>query len=278
MKETAERIEKSDLNSVISSHLGNKLFKEALEKAADKRDLLRIVGRYIHFNSVFGGGVANLAGEIAVRREMFKDTYEDISAIQDRSDIIAASIFFAAIDEFGDHSTPNRFTHRALAQATLRGFSEYFDIEPAEVDELMKPNHEIEESIEMVKEGYLLNQKIDERKIFKAIGFHMGSEILADEEFRILDGFLKEKHPELITRFKKEWVKVGDSKLPAYAWIQIHTSVEADHFEAAAKSATAALRYYQGKDSKSMAKSRILYGFREFAYVQGVFMENLTRD
>jgi hypothetical protein len=59
----------------------------------------------------------------------------------------------------------------------------------------------------------------------------------------------------------------------AYTWIQLHTTVETDHFEAAVAGANSALKYYVG--CASMAKSWILDGFSRFATVQGQFMRSL---
>ena len=69
---------------------------------------------------------------------------------------------------------------------------------------------------------------------------------------------------------------IGKSKNPAYAWIQIHTSVEADHFQAAVISANLALRYYAGDQTPVAVKDQILEGFQHFATVQTRFMNGLV--
>lgn len=275
MRNTREHIHRREIEPLVEANHGNRIFRRTLAKAADGRELLRVIGRYVYFNSVFGGGVANLAGEIAVRQYLFQDQEEEISAVKDRSVQIAAAIFFAAIDEFGDTSTVSRFTHRALAQATLKGIGQFYGFPSGEIDELVKPSVAIEESITRVKQGYLLNQVVDERKLFRALGFHISSEILADEEFNIMDIVLRKKHPELVEHLKKSRVNIAHSVHPPYAWIQIHTTVEMGHFQFAALSANKAMQYYHGPMKGAEVKGLIFDGFKEFSEVQTFCMNHL---
>ena len=269
-------IQKSDIEEFFSRSSGNRIFRKALVQAVDGKALLKILVRFVYFNSVFGGGVANLAGEIAVRQQLFRDKAEEIYAVGDRSVQIASAVFFAAIDEFGDTSSASRFTHRALAQATLKGMVQYYGCSVGEADELVRPNVAVEEAITRVKQGYLLNQVVDERKIFRGLGFHMGSEIFADEEFNILNTLLNKKYSELVAHLRRERVSVSDSVHPAYAWIHIHTMVEMDHFQFATLGANRALRYYSGPLKGAELKDLVIDGFKEFAEVQTFFMEHIA--
>lgn len=270
-------IERADLESILLPHKGSGYLSAWLH-GADPRLLLTIIGRYIYFNSVFGGGVANLAGEISVRQDLFYDPDEQIRNIRDRSIAVAADIFAAAIDEFGDRTMQNRFTHRALAQATLKGIGRYFDYSSSDIDTIVTPNGKTHEAVERVKEGYLLNQRLDDRKILEGIGFHMSSEILADAEFRIIDSYLHTRHPHLVAYLRKNRIVIGESALSAYAWVQIHTYVEMEHFNSAILGANKALRYYTGPEDKSTAKAWILGGFARFAEIQTDFLEHIAED
>ena len=130
-------ISRSDIDSLLNSHTGNRKFFETLNKITDSDGLMRLLGQYIHFNSVFAGGAANLAGEIGVRQDLFRDLTEDLEVIADRSIEVAAAIFFAAIDEFGYRGTFHQRTHRSLAQATLKGMGNYFDYTPSVLNTLV---------------------------------------------------------------------------------------------------------------------------------------------
>lgn len=240
-----------------------------------ERDLLRTLARYIHFNSIFGSGASNLAAEIAARQDLFRDSEEVIDLIADRSVEVAADIFFAAIDEFGGHTTTRRKTHRSLAQATLKATASFFRFDPAQVNTIACLNESTRTAICKVREGYGIGQMLDEPRIFRAIGFHLGSEFLADEEFRVLDSFLCSKHPDLVAYLEKTEVTMNERQYAAYYWIRIHTSLEAIHFDMALNSADCALQYYAGRENRCCIESWIVDGFRAFAAVQKEFMTNL---
>lgn len=275
--ETPEIIGKSDLEQVLASHSGSSVFKQALGRIATGQDLLSTLSCYIYFNSIFGSGVANLAGEIGSRQRLFSDPDEQMEIVADRSVEVAARIFFAAIDEFGGGASC-RSTHRTLAQATLKAIGCFLGYEMTTLNQIAKANARTLTAVDKVRDGYAINQAVEEQKLFRAIGFHMGSEVLADEEFNILDSFLRADHADLVEHLKKAKVTINEVKVSAYHWIQIHTTVEADHFNAALAGANLALRYYSGSESRARIREWIVDGFREFAATQADFMNGLMEQ
>jgi hypothetical protein len=269
-----ERLEKSDIDRVLLTHTGACTFAGALHRVVNGEDLLLILGRYIQFNSIFGSSVTSLTGAIAARQDLFRDPDEPIQSIADRSVEVAADIFFAAIDEFGGHTTSNRITHRSLAQATFKATGTFFGLDAVRINKIARIN-DIRSAIHKVQQGYSVNHTLDQHKLFHSIGFHLGSEILADEEFRVLDDVLREKYPDLVKYLDQTKVTIGDSHYPAYRWISIHTSVEAEHFDVAMKGANHALRYYAGQASRSQIKGWIIEGVTDFTVVQGDFIAGL---
>src|SRR5262245_1534468 len=103
----------SDLEAMAAKHPGCGAFKQALWQIPNEGALFRTLSSYIYFNSVFGSGVANLAGEIGARHDLFRDTDEPVEIVADRSVEVGAHIFLAAIDEFGGNGK-TRCTHRTL--------------------------------------------------------------------------------------------------------------------------------------------------------------------
>jgi hypothetical protein len=271
-------IEKTDLEPIIARHEGNKLFIEALERATNSEALLRLLARYIQFNSSFGGGVANLSGEIAVKQDLFRDSNEPLIIAADRSVEVASKIFFAAIDEFDDRDTVQKDTHRTLAQATLKGTGQFFGYSPSALNSVVSINKVTLDAIGKVRNGYAVSQLVDEQVLFRAMGFHMGSEVLADEEFRLLDTFLRKQYPELVDYLEKTKIEINNVQHLAYYWIRIHTTVEADHFASAAAGVNMALEYCVGQESPECIKQWILDGFTEFASVQTEFMNGLSEE
>ena len=124
-----------DLQPVLAVHQGAETLRLAVDGATTPPHLLSVVARYIQFNSAFGPGLANLAGEIAARQGLFQDKDEPVRILADRAAEVAADFFYAAVDEFDDRATPWRDTHRTLAQATLKGMGTFFGYAPEQLND-----------------------------------------------------------------------------------------------------------------------------------------------
>lgn len=268
-------ITRETVEPIVANHTGNVLFRQALESASRKDEIVRVLGNYIQFNGVFGGGVANLAGELAIRQDLFRDPRETESLIGDRSTEVASKVFAAAIDEFDDRKKPHLDTHRMLAQATLKGVAAYFGYGSADLNGLIGPTVPTELAIRLVKDGYGINRGLTDQRLFQGLGFHMGSELLADQEFNILDEHLNAKHRGLVTFLKNTKVELSGNEHDAYYWVFIHTSVEADHFDHAADAANTALAFYAGDEKLSTVQDWIIEGLVDFSKTQHGFMEGL---
>lgn len=269
-------ISRDDLAPVLAVHDGHARLRAAFETASgEPTRLLTVFGRYIQFNSAFGAGVANLAGEIAARQQLFRDHDEPVHILADRAAEVAADFFFAAVDEFDDRLTTWRDTHRTLAQAALKGMGAHFGYTPAQLNDVVHVNAATELSLRRVWDGYGIGQRLDDERLFRAMGFHAGSEVLADEEFNIIDAVLRARRPELVAALEAVRVELLGARHNAYYWIRVHTSVEAEHFDAALRGANKALRFYAGGDGVSTVRGWILDGLRHFAQVQADFMAAL---
>src|SRR5438477_4187002 len=195
---TMLRISRDDLQPVLSTHHGTDSLRSAVQGARTPPHFLSVMARYIQFNSAFGPGLANLAGEIAARQGLFRDPEEAVHILADRAAEVAADFFYAAVDEFDDRATPWRDTHRTLAQATLKGMAAFFGYEPAQLNDLLEVNAATEDAMDQVWEGYGVGAHLEEARLFQAMGFHTGSEILADQEFVVLDQALRAHRPEMV--------------------------------------------------------------------------------
>lgn len=274
-KENMLQLTRKDLEPVLASHRGTESLRRAVEGASSSGALLSVVGRYIQFNSAFGPGLANLAGEIAARQGLFRDPDEPLRLVADRAAEVASDFFYAAVDEFDDRLTPWRDTHRTLAQATLKAMGAHFGYTPHQLNDVIRINPATEESVGRVHDGYGIGASLDDARLFRAMGFHTGSEVLADAEFNVLDQGLRKGHAGMVEALQKARVAIGGQDHDAYYWIRIHTSVEADHFDAALKGVNNAGRFYAGGAGGATVKGWVLEGFREFADVQDSFMAAL---
>jgi hypothetical protein len=272
----APRIARADLEPVLLRHHGNEALQAAFVQASAPPAFLSVLGRYVQFNSAFGPGLANLAGEIAARQGLFRDAAEPVRFLADRAAEVASDFFYAAVDEFDDRATPWRDTHRTLAQATVKGAGRFFGYAPEQLDDVVRINPATEEAMRLVWEGYGVGRRLADRELFGAMGFHVGSEILADREFLIIDRVLRERRPDFVSALEATRVEILGGQHNAYYWIRIHTGVEAEHFDAALQGVNKALGFYAGPDDPAVVKDWILEGFARFADVQAGFMAGLA--
>src|SRR5712692_316283 len=219
-------IEKSELTPIVDHYGGSRTFERTLSHIADKADFLRLFARYVHFNSIFGSGVANLAGAIAARQDLFRDLQEPATLTADRSVEVASYFFATAVDEFAGKSDRRQYTHRFLAQASLKAAAQFFGYGGSALDRSAPLNKATRMAVREVVQGYGLQQPMEEENLFSAMGFHLGSEILADAEFRI-------------PRFPGA-AHASDS------WVHLHARIAADHFALARTRSNRALFYYAG--------------------------------
>jgi hypothetical protein len=274
-------IARADLKPTLDAHRGNDALRAAFVSAVAKPEkLLNVVCRYIQFNGAFGPGLANLSGEIAARQGLFRDAAEPVEVIADRAAEVAADFFHAAVDEYDDRATPWRDTHRTLAQACLKGMAAYYGYEAQRLNQVLRVNKTTHDAMASVFDGYGIGARLEDRRLFTGMGFHAGSEVLADQEFTIIDAVLRERLPEMVKALTGMKVRVGRApeEHKAYYWISIHTSVEADHFDSAVQGVNKALSYYVGENDPQAVKDWILEGFRDFAKVQGDFMAGLASE
>ena len=273
MMNDAQPLGKQEVQLLLEKYSGNLLFKRVLQESS-AQDISQTVAKYVCFNRLFGASVASLASRLAQNTNLFLDNKETSDLWNDRSMEVASSIFAAAIDEFGDRGFSSNPTHRMLAQATVKGLDSYSRLR---IDDINKDSEHIRTTFDpQVCNGYGVNARLDEHLLFKSVGFHIGSELLADGEFRILDSTLREKYPKLVRYLENTTITISGNSVPAYRWIGIHTTVEIDHFDHALHAANISLQYYGGSQQKSEVRKQIFEGVEEFAIFQEGFMKYLS--
>jgi len=271
MRANTTSIEKQDVEEILGRYQGNEYFKRALEESTSSQDVAETVIKYVYFNRLFGAGVAHLASQLAFQTSLFEDSSEN-DLWNDRSMEVGSCVFAAAIDEFGDRGVSSNPTHRKLAQAVIKSLVMYtgYDLNSLDLSHISAKINP------RVRGGYGV-AGLDEDQLFRSIGFHIGSELLADQEFRILDHALCQRYPGLVDKLKDTVVTVSGERVPAYRWIEIHTTVEIDHFVHAVRAANMALQYYSGSQNRSDVKQQIIQGVEGFAVFQQEFMKYLCK-
>ena len=261
----------TQLQLLAEEHNSSSLLKNAFGYIQTEMDLIRFVHRYVVFNGYFAGGVSNLAGEFHIRQDLFRDPTETFTELSDKSSEIASHIYAAAEDEYLDRDTHQRITHRELAKVFFREVLQFYNVTPQKFSALFKQDTSLDAILWQVKDGYALNKQVSEDNLLTGLVFHLGSELLADSEFNLIDNYLKTNHTLLVDYLKS--VKVEASGKDAYEWLQQHTYVEEEHFNHALVAGEKAINYYAGEKSKDDVYTLIISGFLQFAQVQKIFFE-----
>lgn len=266
-------ITRESLAALHDADAASKTVETVVQKACQSRLTTALfLARYASWNGLFGSGVASLSGKIGRSQDLFLEEGM-LAPLADRSVLVASYFFDAARDEFDDRDTEHRDTHRCLAQATLTG-----------VVNIAKPNHSeladeaLEQTLkapfwlsalrERVAHGYGEGSADDYAGIFRAIGYHLGSELLADKEFSIIDASLKAHDADLVNELLEMEVTIAGQGHNCYQWIGIHSGhgggAEADHFDWAVSGADLAFKYVPQKLHDALRR-QLDAGYKAFA-------------
>ena len=249
---------------------------------------MRFFGRYTSWNGFFGSGVASLSGKIGRARRIFLDAAQPVQLLADRSVYVASFFFDAARDEFDDRDTVHRDTHRCLAQSTLKGMLDYavaqghaVFADPVAMNEFFVDPEWLKALNGHVAQGYGSATPDDQAALFHSMGYHLGSELLADQEFSLLDAGLREKAPGMVAALKANKVNIAGQEHVAYQWLAIHSGhgggAEADHFKWAVRGVELALRFTPVAQHAA-AKREVLAGFAAFARDHQTFFTLVLED
>lgn len=275
------RIHRHDLEERFDFDASNGLVESALGRAMRSHtSLLRFMARYTSWNGYFGSGVAALAAKIGRSRGLFTDRSQPITALADRSVLVASFFFDAARDEFDDSDTEHRDTHRCLAQATLQGILQYSRMSDNDtINAALSDPAWLDGLQERVAIGYGAHSNDSLANIFRAIGYHLGSEVLADQEFSLIDQALENGDPELTAYLKATKIKIVRWEHVAYAWIDIHSGhgggAEADHFEWAVKGLRRGFQFSDPAKHEEL-KEQVFLGFGDFARDHALFFDRVN--
>lgn len=265
-----------ELKGLSSFDAAETRVRKALDDSiGDARAFVRFFGRYTSWNGFFGSAVATLAGKVGRCRGMFLDPSQPVRQLADRSVYIASFFFDAARDEFDDRDTLHRDTHRCLAQSTVKGLIDWHAgrggtqfQDAAVLNALLQEPLWLHTLNAQVAHGYGAGTPDDVPSVFRSIGYHLGSELLADQEFSRIDQTMRERAPEMTEFLCNHKVNIAGQEHVAYQWVSIHSGhgggAEADHFKWATRGARLAFRYVAAELHDELRRE-IHKGFRQFA-------------
>ncbi len=248
-------LDHQEIKSSMQDQAGVRALQEALDQAQDPELLQEKLANYVQFNAVFGSAVASLAGSIGPRFDLFENPIA-----------IAAKVFAAAIDEHGGKDAHGP-THRDLALKFENGIAGFFHLESHFI-----VAGQIFPFKDKVLNGYDKRRQAGAWDLCHALGFHIGSEVLADKEFGVIDQSLRRRFPKLVTELRAQ---------RKYAWIRIHagddsrSGVEDEHAVLAVEAANLAVESCLNPDLRSELPRAIQFGINSFADLQNRFMQTL---
>lgn len=281
-------IARHELEALTDFTAAEEAVRSAIETASNEPALLvRFLGRYAAWNGWFGSGVAALAGKIGRSRALFLDPEEPVHDLADRSVLVGSYFFDAARDEFDDRDTAHRDTHRCLAQALLKGVLAYVARDDKRLADAGFINRWLAVPVWLsalgarVAQGYGTGSPDDAPSAFRSMGYHLGSEVLADREFSLVDATLHARLPELVDFLSRERVDIAGEQHGAYQWLRIHSghggAVEADHFAWATRGARLAFGYVPAAQHAPLRRQLEL-GFLDFAGDHREFFAHVGGD
>ncbi len=239
--------------------------------------------RYTHFNAAAGPLVARLASSIGLSRELFVEPSTDVLDEADRGLKIAAGVFSATIDEHSDQNYKN-LPHRTFAQATLKAVGDYANLSIIRRNEYAKVPGWLNSLLVSTVDAY--EGKIgDLEQLIKSIGVHVGSEMLADREYMIIDEVVRRHNSGTgFDKYLKEThgkVDFDGEKISSWYWVAIHGSaqksgVEKDHYEAALNALDMVVKYSPYTEEK--VRNLAFEGFSILADVQQNLFKEIQKE
>lgn len=277
---TPTRIHLKDLQDRHDFAASKDLVKGALTRAMRTNEgLVRFMARYTSWNGFFGSGVAALAAKCGRSRRVFMDRKQPIQQLADRSVFVGSFFFDAARDEFDDRDTVHRDTHRCLAQATLSGLIAWSRLSETDaINTLLDDPVWLEALHERVAAGYGARSADTPPDLFRAMGYHLGSEVLADEEFSLIHSAMETANPELVAFLDGHQVTIAGQEHNAWYWVKIHSGhgggVEADHFAWAVKGVRRGFQFTDPRLHDEL-KAQVFQGFDDFARDHATFFNRV---
>jgi hypothetical protein len=239
--------------------------------AVDPQKLYYFMQRYAYFNSYAGSLVARLASSIGISYQLFRQEGVSVADQSDRGLEIAAKVFAATVDEHADAGA-QQVPHRTLAQVTLKAIGEYANLSDVKLNQIAQNPDWMEEIVTDLINGY--QGKIDDiEALVTALGFHLGSELLADREYSLIDKVVRYSNRGMgfDAWLQGKQVEVGGKRLSPWYWIVVHgkhnaTGVEADHFQFALDALNLLAKYRPEANDKILKWAS--QGFLSFAKLQ----------
>jgi hypothetical protein len=258
------------IEDAIASAPNRQRLQRQLDSIASNEMLLSFLHRFVLFNDALAARVPYLAGLIHLTPNLFLDPTTGVDFCRQANGRIAAFVAEAASDEY-EMSDGRNMVHQYLSQRFFRGALAYFGAD----ERLFDQRHPVLPVLSALLEearGKFFDRK-GAAQIFCGLGFHVGLEFFAHQEFNLVDVYLRSKFPDLVARLERD-----DRDRASYLWLALHTIVEIGHYRAGLEALKAAVTYYSDRGGKPAMIARTKEGFNAFVDLQGRYYEAILSD
>ena len=258
------------ISAAIETAPNRQTLQRQVDAVANQTALIRFLHRFVLFNDALAARVPFVAGLIHLTPDIFLEPEEGVEFCRQANARVAAYVAEAASDEYRIDS--EQFdVHQHLSQNFLNGALQFLEVDNRSFDR----EHPLPEALrDIIQEARtkFLEERTDQA-IFRALGFHVGLEFFAHQEFNLVDGWLRANHPELVAALKRRSGKGCD-----YDWLAIHTVVEIGHYRAGLEALKTALRFYRDPDQRPAMVDFIKEGFNAFIDLQSRYYSAILGD
>jgi hypothetical protein len=257
------------IQSAIATAPNEARLQQRLDAVRDDDALLCFFHRFALLNDALAARVPFLAGLIHLTPNLFIDADVDEEFCRQRNGRIAAFVAEAASDEYR-MTAEQDLVHQHLSQLFFRGVLDHFGVDGKSFDRRFAVPERLKTLLAEARDRFFLGREPEQ--LFAALGFHVGLEFFAHQEFNLVDKWLRAHHPVLVASLKR-----GGSN-SAYRWLAIHTVVEITHYRAGLEALKAAVASYHHSDERPRMVACIKEGFSSFVDLQGRFYQAILCD
>lgn len=258
------------VEATIEAAPNRQRMQRQLDAVASETALVRFLHRFVLFNDALAARVPFVAGLIHLTPNVFVDPAEGVEFCQQANGRVAAYVAEAASDEYHLDAEQGS-VHQHLSQKFLNGALEFYRVDRAAFDR----NHPLPPVLGRIL-GEARTKFLDERTaptIFRALGFHVGLEFFAHQEFNLVDGWLRSRYPGLVGALEQEKPEGSN-----YTWLALHTVVEIGHYRAGLEALKTALQFYRHPEQKPAMAFLIKEGFNAFIDLQSRYYDAILCD
>jgi len=259
------------IEAFIRAAPNNLFLKGHLDAIDEPVDVPRFLHRFLLFNDALAARVPYLAGLIHLTPDLFLDPGREVGFLSQANARIAAHVAEAAADEYRIENGQN-MVHQHLSQIFFRAvLRQCWPGDPGAFERAHPTPPAITALLSEARSKFFAAP--DPAMIFAALGFHVGLEFFANEEFNLVDRYLRDRQPAMVAALEN-----GGEKFSDYTWLSLHTFVEIGHYRAGLEAVNRAVATWRDPATAPKMAETIMDGLRAFAdlqhrYYRAVFAE-----